>query len=348
MTTQSNPAIGQLPAYFGRKYQVVVNLPPPYEPIIVTDSEWEPEALRVTFDVYMPFYQGAYWYADIVIYNADSAIVDPILISKAQSISVQLSAGYQNPQGAYDVIWSGNIFQAFLERENVVDLKLTLHCLIRLQPLLDPENVGDSFPALATQTDIVEGIAKLIQTPVAALSANIKPARLSRSTPVFGNLEDELTRIAEDNNMQWWLSSRGLNFGSITEDLVISDQPALVFSPPLEGLTSTVGPLPTLPAGTGSIIGTPQETMDAVEFTVLLDPRVKVEKPLMTVKIDNSQIRFLKRQIGQPIRPLDQDGTYVVAEVRHIGDTRGNPWYTVIKAMKRVGNATAVLPGGKF
>ena len=88
--------------------------------------------------------------------------------------------------------------------------------------------------------------------------------------------------------------------------------------------------------------------MDAVEFTVLLDPRVKVEKPLMTVKIDNSQIRFLKRQIGQPIRPLDQDGTYVVAEVRHIGDTRGNPWYTVIKAMKRVGNATAVLPGGKF
>ena len=149
MTTQSNPAIGQLPAYFGRKYQVVVNLPPPYEPIIVTDSEWEPEALRVTFDVYMPFYQGAYWYADIVIYNADSAIVDPILISKAQNISVELSAGYQNPQGAYDVIWSGNIFQAFLERENVVDLKLTLHCLIRLQPLLDPENVGDSFPAFS-------------------------------------------------------------------------------------------------------------------------------------------------------------------------------------------------------
>lgn len=337
------PEFGPL---YGRKYQVILNLPGQQQ--IIADSDWDPSVLRVTFDIRMMALQEQFWECDVAIYNADGWLIDAVLGAQGQAATVQISAGYQN--GNYAVIWDGPIFQAFLERENVVDLKLTIVSMIRLLGLIDGEDAGFNLEAAATQIDILNQIASKLHAPFApaGLSSNVGSDPIPRGVTVFGNLSKVLSDLAEDNNMQWWLSSLGLNFGDPTEDFTdssgVSVAPALIFSPPV---VPSVGPSLPLPAGsTGSILGTPQQTMYGVAFRVCLDPRVKVEKPLMSVKIDNSALRILKLQIGQNPRLLDQDGVYVVVGLRHFGDTRGNDWYTEIDGWTRVGNTLAELTLG--
>jgi hypothetical protein len=92
------------------------------------------------------------------------------------------------------------------------------------------------------------------------------------------------------------------------------------------------------------MVGTPEMTELGVRFTTLLNPAISWGS---RVKMDNSQIaQFLLQQPGDNrlklltspnvsyanqgnwIPPINSDGQYVVLSARHIGDTRGNEWYT--------------------
>jgi hypothetical protein len=356
MSSVTNPIVGQLPQYFGRKYQVQISQPAPQAPAVgigppqvvpqplvtISDSSWEPNALRVVFDIYTPALAGIYWYADVIIYNADLDIINQILAAPVQGLYVTISAGYQN--GNYDVIWNGPIFQAFVDRENVTDLKLILYCIVRLNPILNSDGVGDTYSAeLTAQKNILLQIAKKTATNLAYVSPNLPTTTLPRAKTIFGNLSNYVDQIAESNNMQWWVNANGINLGGIQEDLTsVNANGDLTFSPPALG-AATAGPQPQVPAGAGVIIGVPVQTMYGINFRVLLDPRVQVKKPLMTVKIDNSIIEALRLQQGQNPRFLDPSGVYVVMATRHIGDTRGNPWYTEITGVTRTGNVLSML-----
>jgi hypothetical protein len=347
----SSLAVGQLNPLFGRKYQLQILQPSSQPPAVgigppsqqptplmtISDSDWEPEALRFTFDIQMQAFQSQ-WEATICVYNADivaNALLDKLTKSVSQNLLVSVSAGYQN--GNYAVIWQGPIFQCFLERENVVDLKLTIYSILRLPPLSDIGDTGFSFEAMQTQRDLVAKIAQTATVPVVNLSDNISDTPLPRSMTLFGNMSQYLSNVANGNNMQWWLDANGLNFGSVDDNLVFDPNPQFQYAPPIS--SGGVGPLPSLPDGTGSIIGTPQETMYAVSFTVLLDPRLKVSLPLISVQINNTQLQYYKIQVGQPVLPLDQNGLYAVWALRFIGDTRENPWYTQIEGAKQIGRS---------
>jgi hypothetical protein len=327
-------SLTQLPVY-GRKYQIDVLVPQPdgsNKLYTLASDSFEPNALRVTFDIYQIAFQ-VYWYADIVIYNLDELITEQFLSASMQSLQVVVSAGYQN--GAYGVIWSGPVFQALFDRENVVDFRTNLHCILGLQT--DARNfVNQTFPAGMTQTGLITEIAKSAFTkiPVDKLSSSISPSKLPRAKAVFGKPGKYFSEIATDNGMTWWLSQKGLTMGGLNDDDIPST-PSLTFSPPVENAANMAGNAPTNLTN-GVIIGTPQQTQFGVAFRVLLDPRVQVNKPFVVVKIDNSQIRVLRQQIsandsrGYP-RLLDQDGIYIVGAVRFIGDSRGNDWYADIE-----------------
>ena len=53
------------------------------------------------------------------------------------------------------------------------------------------------------------------------------------------------------------------------------------------------------------------------------------------MRLDNTSIAQMKREIGQFPTILDKNSEYIVAGVRHIGDTRGNEWYTDVTAVTR-------------
>jgi hypothetical protein len=61
------------------------------------------------------------------------------------------------------------------------------------------------------------------------------------------------------------------------------------------------------------------------------------------VKLDQTLIRQEKIRRGILQTRLDEDGLYRVAGVMHIGDTRGNEWYTEVVAVGFMGKLAATL-----
>ena len=299
-----NPAF---PLY-GRKYQLTLKLPDSQgnqTVLDISDSSFEPGALRITFDVTTVAWQ-TYWSADIVIYNLDEPTGTQILSS--QGMEVSLSAGYQN--SGYGVIWDGYVMQALWDRENVVDFKITLHCMIGFDDLT--RNFINRTYAGISQQQLITRMAKDCFRPIGvqSISTKLDAQVLPRGKTVFGNPKKYIDWVAADNNMMSWLTSKGLNMTT----------PAAA----LPGGTATV----YTPA-TG-LIGTPEQTDQGVMFRVLLDSSIQIKNPLMQVKIDNTIIRQQKRNIGELPHFLDSDGQYIVTMARYVGDSRGNDWYTEV------------------
>lgn len=310
---------------YGRRYKLQVQLPAAggnageMEVLTVADSEnFGAETLRITFDVYTPCGHNAdYWWASIVIYNFDLATTKRLFAvggGVTQGMTCTLTAGYQSP-GNYDVIWTGPVFQVLLSRENVVDFKITLHCILNLSSAIRGDSdgiVSMKFGAGMSQAEIILNMLNSVGLHADYISPQLNKSKSSVGQSLFGTADKYLTQIAEDNNMVWFLTSRGIAVGGVTEG--ISTAPAIQYTP-----------------STG-LVFTPQQTQAGVDFTVLLDPRVKSQMPLMTVAIDETIVQQYKRQIGDQtgFHPLDQNGVYIVGAVRHRGDSRGEAWYTDI------------------
>lgn len=316
---------------YGRKYKLEVATPSASgtgtDVITVTDSDFEPEALRIVFDINMPAMYAPYWYASIDIYNLDQATEEKLVAAGgdlAQGMSVKLQAGYQN--GNFDIIWQGPVFQPLWVRENVVDYKITLHCILGLDEL-SRTAISGQYSAQTSQTEIILDMLRQVGMKQDAdlLSSSISKKPLIRGKSIFGSADNYLTQIAEDNNMVWFRGMEGVTVGSLNDGQT-SAEPSTIYTP-----------------DTG-LIGTPEQTQLGVDFTVLLDPRLKAQIPLMTVKLDQASIRFTKKQIGELPGLLDRDGVYVVGAVRHRGDSRGIPWYTEVTGYTKVGNAVAWDP----
>lgn len=345
--------------FFGRKFQLTVTLPEDgsgnQQVLYIPQNALDPEAFRVKFQVYTVFYQKA-WFADIDIYNLDKFTTNQLISGAGQTTGATatsptatikqgmvatLYAGYQN--GAYGAIWTGPVFQCRFTKEQVVDFKITLHCLLWLDPLTRT-NINSTFSALTNQTDLITQIANLafgsgVQVSV---SPNIKTTQQSRGGVVFGSAKRLFNNLADDNNFQWFLGPRGFNFARVDDN--ISDNSGNDNIPTAAGVRTYSPPPPAgypAPTADGVIIGTPEQTQYGVRFRVLMDPAVQVKYPAQLVKINNSQIIQLKKSLGEYVNVLDPTGTYIVLAAAYVGDTRGDQWYTEIEGLTSVGGKWA-------
>jgi hypothetical protein len=342
---------------YGRMWDLQVTLPNGGTVFHISNSTNSNSALRVKFDVRTVFYQVAWW-AEIDVYNLDATTTQSLIASAgtppeqvdfgqgvvaliAQNMICQLKAGYQQP-GKFGTIWSGPVFQALFEREQAIDFKITLRCLLWLDPLTRT-SVNTAFGAYTTQTALIQQLAAQAFTGYSKpqISLNLPPNGQSRGGVLFGGARGFLDDIAVDNNMQWYFGPKGLVVGSPDDNIAVNATP-VTFSPPPLPAANTAGPPVPLGAN-GVIIGTPQQTQYGVRFTALLDPTVVVDYPAMQVKIDNSQIVLLKKQQGELPGFLDQSGTYIAVGVRYVGDTRGLPWYVEIDGLTSVNGKLAML-----
>ena len=82
---------------FGRSWELIVTPSPAANgnpnPITISSSAWEPEALRITFEVNVTAYKSL-WFAKIVIYNTERQLTQQLLVPGA---TVVLKAGFQIP-----------------------------------------------------------------------------------------------------------------------------------------------------------------------------------------------------------------------------------------------------------
>jgi hypothetical protein len=303
---------------FGRQWKISVYLDNG-QILEVSNSDYEVQsgALRCTFNIDRPGYQ-AYYYGDIVIYNLNGPTESQII---KESNRVVVEAGYVN--GAYGKIFDGRIFQIFRERENVVDYKLTLHCLDGMG-IMDSTLCAFTLFAGSDQRGHIKSIAEQATNPIqlGVISENINTRALPRGKTFFGQPKDYLRQIAGDNNAQFYVQDQQIHITRVSDGTVLTANEAIVFTP-----------------NTG-LIGTPQVTSEGISFKVLLNPLLKITNPSMVVKLDMTAVQQQLLKIGQYPTILDQSGFYQIGKLRHFGDTRGNDWYTEVVGM----NSLGVLP----
>jgi hypothetical protein len=321
---------------FGRRYLVEIEMTDGSALTVSSDS-FEPEALRVEFECELTALADR-WLCTCEITNLNFATTGTIV---KQGATLTISAGYQSGQN-YGLVWTGKILWAEWTKRNVVDTVLTLQCVIGMDKLVN-NLVNMATGPFQTQSQIVLAMAQRASTPFTIVDpGNVLDAattgQLPRPVVMFGQPRDYLERAARQANTYFFPDFSGnVNILNLKQP---NGTPTVIYSTPIP-IGSTLQPDPSI---TYSIVGTPKQVLvsDAlygVSFRVLMDSRVQIKNPPMIVKIDASVlIDQAPQSFGAPPPVLSQTGTYAVISVTHIGDTRGQAWYTEIVAVNLIGD----------
>ena len=291
--------------------------------ILITDkgnTALDVSDMRATFCIEKKAIQSVN-YANAVIYNLSSA-AEAAIVREGHGVIIE--AGYEN--GAYGKIFDGEVFQPLLDRENVVDFRLELHC-IDGDSLLHMNFVNFVMAAGYDYNTSILNMARNARTPIPVdhITESLKKSKAPRGKVIFGDWRDKAREISLDNGAQFYVNDGKLNVMNVTD---VSQDEALVISPE------------------NGLVGTPQQIDCGFTFRCLLNPNIKLTNPCMRIKLDNTIIQQEKAIQGQMISMLDQNMFGIVIGMRHIGDTRGGDWYTDVVCLTKGGKAPLALAGG--
>jgi hypothetical protein len=140
---------------------------------------------------------------------------------------------------------------------------------------------------------------------------------LPRGKVIFGMFKDQMRQLAADQLVTWHVEN-----GVVTITPIDSYQP---------------GDIVVLTSRTG-LVGIPEATQDGVRMTALLNPKIKVGG---RVQIDNKGLNqtTIKEQGFPTFSAINffadesRDGVYRVLVAEHVGDNRGQEWYSNITAL---------------
>jgi len=322
---------------FGRRWKVSVLVPSDkagttindddskFTRYILSDSSDEDKALRVTFNIQRQY--GVFPnYSEISIYNLNVATENMLI---ENGYIVQVEAGYVN--GDYGLICDAQVFQPMWERENNVTTKLTLVCVDGLE-FLDQNMVithGEKMTAHKNMLTYMAGKAR-IKIPV-DIGEGCDNTSLPRTKVFCGDAIDYIRQYCQRSGTLPTVIGRKVSITRLQDPLSAEAQKNMII----------------VTAGTsenrGSLIGTPQQTQNGVDFTCLLNPNITVAEPHNLIKLDNTYIRQIKQRIGETVvANLDKDWTYRIVGVTHVGDTRGNDWYSNVVGVNQ--NMEGYLP----
>jgi hypothetical protein len=340
MSTPSAPTVSS-DQLWGRAYKVSV-LTSTGQNVLLSQSGWEPEALRITFEVQESTMPSPFWYAFVTLYNVNKSTFQQLLWGAEW---LTLEAGYQTGAQKSSIIWDGPVLQVLYDRPHVVDFTVGFNCIV------GPTMLTDNFVNYAagpdtTQYQVVQnmvinqgGNAGKQTSEYAATS--LRGKTFPRGKTLWGSTSKYVAEMADDNFLTHWIS-KNQDIMSELYNPNANLKPQIVYGPPFPPGYVTSGSGPSNVANiTRSIIGTPRQSQWGVSFEVLLDPRLHVGVPPMLIQIDQSALIAQTKLrgpggAGNLQTPLSQDGLYVIGQLTHHGDTRGNDWYTSVQAYTRL------------
>lgn len=244
---------------------------------------------------------------------------------------VVLQAGYE---GNFGRIFQGTIKQVFRGREDPVNDYVDIFCA-DADIAHNWGVINRTLAAGYTQDQIYDAVAQSFAKY--QVQPGKKPDELSqtpqapRGRVLWGMSRDEARRLAEDNNMSWSLNSNELSFLPLT-----------AYKPGEEVVLST---------DTG-MIGVPQQTQDGIQVSCLLNPAIGAGQRLKIANKPNGESPIAQFTRAGPASldftakdlppSTDANGEYKVLYVDHIGETRGNSWYSNIVCLSV--DPTAIQP----
>lgn len=257
--------------------------------------------------------------AEIRVYNLSEDTARKIQNEFAR---VELSAGYGDEIG---LIFKGQIAQIMAGKENATDTYVDIFA----------QDGDAAYNWSTTNRTLSKGwtpdqlhAALLQDLAPYGVTAGYKPTFSGEAAPrgraCYGMTRDHLSELAAQQGCEWGIEDGRLNFVKLSS-----------FIP---------GEAIVLNSATG-MIGTPKMTIQGLMVRSLLNSRIKSGGQ---VKIDNASIAGLTVVIpysGLDVAPgTDADGAYTSRVVQHVGDTRGQEWYTDMICVAVDGTAPASGP----
>lgn len=259
--------------------------------------------------------------AEITITNLSNETADKI---QKEGKLVTLSAGYE---GASKVIFKGDIIQKRKGRENPVDTYLTILATSG-DKAYNYAVVNKSLAAGHTFKDQVNAAFEPMKEHGITLGyiGDLGSKVMPRGRTMFGMARDFLRDIAFATNTAWSIQNNKLQV--------------------LENQKTLPGDAVVLNSQTG-MIGMPVQTISGIIVRCLLNPDIH---PGTRVQINQSSIQqaafspnYTAEVQNSMLPSIAEDGFYKALVVDHMGDTRGNPWYTDIVCIRADGQGPIPL-----
>jgi hypothetical protein len=268
--------------------------------------------------------------AAIRIYNPKASTSNDLWNSGTY---VTLSAGYVN--GIRGTVFEGQVKQIRIGREKNVDSYLDIFAADG-DVAYTQSIINKSFPAGTTDSQQLSELAKSMGIPVDQNADGFLTTGgiLPRGKTMFGMARIHMADLAKNNDCRWSIQNGVLtlvpNTGYLPGDIV--------------AITSASG-----------MIGTPEQTDNGILVRCYLNPAIKIGR---RVQINNADINktnvvqnFFYPKYGSQYYPatVTNDGVYRVLVIEHVGDTRGNDFYTELTCLDIDSSspaATSVLAAG--
>lgn len=253
--------------------------------------------------------------ADVRVYNVSDETADRVFQCSptAEFTRVVIQGGYD---GNYGILFDGTIKQIRRGRESPTDTFIDITAADGDRAY----NYAISAVTLeASQTGAKDQIAVILegmkkQGADIGYLPEITSNPLPRGKVIFGMSRDALRQVADNTGTNWSIQDGKVNL-----------IPKSAYIP---------GDIPVITSATG-MIGLPTQTQNGIHVRALLNPNFKIGQ---VVKLDNKSIQGYRFGLGildgvnnewtKQTAKTNADGLYYVMIADHIGDTRGNEWYS--------------------
>jgi hypothetical protein len=261
--------------------------------IVEVSPDMRIQDLRIKFDVKKSIFSNLN-YCRVDISNLSQTTRNKI--TSDPSSLVRVKAGYVQNGGAIN-IGQGNISNVIHSLQNP-DIISTIYSKDGFNSIID-NNISLSFKANTSLKSVIDAIAKDLKLPIKYAEYN-QNATFKNGYSYLGSIPDALDQLGEQFRFKWSIQNGELmiiqNGGSNkNKSISLSANTGLIESPELIIKTKNLDLL----------------NKNEYKITALLQPQLEAGD-LIEVK---SKVL---------------NGTFIVKELNHLGDTRGNEWYTKI------------------
>lgn len=222
---------------------------------------------------------------------------------------VILKVGYGNGNAQLATIFEGDIKQTRAGRMNATDTYVDI-LGASSDVAYNYGFISKTMAAGYTQEDVNTSIADVYQQYKIQRGhvSGLQPGAAPRGRVMWGLAREYARDLAYHNNTTWGLADG--RYDQVPVGEVIPDEAIVV--------TASTG-----------MIGMPEQTIDGISVRTLMNPAIRGNR---RIKLDNKSIQQFQLSpsyaIPPYIPPLNRDGDYKVIFVDHIGDTRGQEWYS--------------------
>lgn len=258
--------------------------------------------------------------AEITVYNVSKETVDKLGVGTNQienkGMRVIIEAGYQDHHG---IIFQGDLWWKSTGRESETETFMRLVAATG-DRARQYAVMNVSVAKGSTQEDIFKKVCSVMKAKGVDsknVSVPFMDTRLPRGKVLFKMATDAMNGIADTNNFDWGYGVDG--FVAVPKDPVFNQNETVIV------LNSDTG-----------LIGRPELDEDGLDVQALLNPKLEIGT---LIQIDNASVQrnsydttvsegAVKKNLAVTDDFLSADGIYRVISREHVGDTRGDDWYT--------------------